>query len=176
MRLVIYFFYLTFTYKSTLSSSKQFLWEATHRRRRCSHSRQQCWKSSCTQKCPQLVCHGLLDVVHSSKMTTFEVEFEFWEKEEVTCTQIRQVWWLRNHRNTLFGQKFVHGYGSVTGSTVVMQHPSFRNLCPDTMNPFSESFKELTIVLFINCLSLRHEFLMKNALTVEKTNQHSFDF
>jgi len=32
-------------------------------------------------KCPQLVCHDLLDVVHSSKMTTFEVEFEFREKE-----------------------------------------------------------------------------------------------
>jgi len=30
--------------------------------------------------CPQLVCHDLLDVVQSSKMTTFEVEFEFWEK------------------------------------------------------------------------------------------------
>ena len=39
-------------------------------------------------KCPQLFCHDLLDVVHSSKMTTFEVEFEFWEKEEVTRTQI----------------------------------------------------------------------------------------
>jgi len=36
------------------------------------------------------------------------------------------------------------------------------------MNPFSESFKDLMIVLFINCLSLRHEFLMNNALTVEK--------
>jgi hypothetical protein len=32
-------------------------------------------------KCPQLVCHDLLDVVHSSKMTTFEIEFEFGEKE-----------------------------------------------------------------------------------------------
>ena len=74
-----------------------------------------------------------------------------------------------------FGQKFVHGDGSVTGSIVVMQHPSVRNLWPDTMNPFSESFKDLTIVLFINCLSLRHEFLMNNALTVEKTNQHGFD-
>ena len=32
-------------------------------------------------KCPQLVCHDLLDIVHSSKMTIFEVEFEFREKE-----------------------------------------------------------------------------------------------
>jgi len=56
----------------------------------------------------------------------------------------------------------------VTGSIVVMQHPSVRNLWPDTMNPFYESFKDLTIVLFINCLSLRHEFLINNALTVEK--------
>jgi len=58
----------------------------------------------------------------------------------------------------------------VTGSIVVMQHLKVRNLWPDTMNPFSESFKDLTIVLFINCLSLRHEFLMNNALIVEKTN------
>ena len=59
----------------------------------------------------------------------------------------------------LFGQTFVHGDGSVTGSIVVMQHPSVRDLWPDRMNPFYESFKELTIVLFINCSSLRHEFL-----------------
>jgi hypothetical protein len=31
-------------------------------------------------KCHQPVCHDLLDVVHSSKMTTCEVEFEFLEK------------------------------------------------------------------------------------------------
>jgi len=52
-------------------------------------------------------------------MTTFEVEFEFWEKEEVTRTQIRRIWWLQNHWNTLFGQKFFHGDGSVTGSNQV---------------------------------------------------------
>jgi len=51
-----------------------------------------------------------------------------------------------------------------------MQHPSVPNLWPDTMNPFSESFKDLTKVLFINCSSLRHKFLMNNALTVEKIN------
>jgi len=118
-------------------------------------------------KCPQLVCHDLVDV-RSSKMT-FEVEFDFWEKDEVTRTQIRRVWGLQNQLNTLFGQKFVHEDGSVTGSVVVMQHPSVRNLRPDT-NPFSESFKDLTIVVFINCLSLRYEFLMNNTLTVEKTN------
>ena len=52
----------------------------------------------------------------------------------------------------------------------MMQHPSVRNLWPDMMNPFSESFKDLAIVLFINCLSLRHEFLMNTTLTVKKTN------
>jgi len=40
-------------------------------------------------KCPQLVRHDLADVVYSSKMTNFEVEFEFREKEEVTWTQVR---------------------------------------------------------------------------------------
>ena len=121
-------------------------------------------------KCPQLLCHDLLDVVHSSKMTPFEVELEFREKDEVTRTQIRRLWGLRNHWNTLFGQNFLHGDGSVTEGVVVMQRPSVCNLCPDTMNPFSESFKELTIVLSVNCLSFRHEFLMNNTLTVEKTD------
>jgi len=32
-------------------------------------------------KCHQQLCHYLLGVVHSSKMSTFEVEFEFREKE-----------------------------------------------------------------------------------------------
>ena len=121
-------------------------------------------------KCPQLVCHDLLDGVHSFKMTTFEVEFEFRGKEGVTRTQIRRILDCRTTGIPFFGKKFRHGDGSVTGSVVVMQHPSVRNLWPDTMNPFSESFKDLTIVLLINCLSLRHEFLMNNNLTVEKTN------
>jgi hypothetical protein len=33
-------------------------------------------------KCPQLVSHDLLDVVHSSNMMTFEVEFVFLEKKK----------------------------------------------------------------------------------------------
>jgi len=44
--------------------------------------------------------------------------------------------------------------GSVTGSVVVMQHPSVRNLWPDMMNPFSESFKELMTVPII--LTVKH--------------------
>ena len=54
----------------------------------------------------------------------------------------------------IFGQKFIHGDGSVTGSIVVMQHPSVRNLWPDTMNPFSESwtvwrFKFHTVLIIL---------------------------
>ena len=90
------------------------------------------------------------------------------EKEEVTRTQIRRLRGLRSHWNTLLGQKFVHGDGSVTGNVVVMQHPSVSNLWPETMNPFSVSFKDLTIVLSVNSLSLGHEFLMNNTLTVKK--------
>jgi hypothetical protein len=48
-------------------------------------------------KCPQLVCHDLLDVVHSSKMT-FEVEFEFREKEQVTWTLISEHGGFRTTR------------------------------------------------------------------------------
>ena len=96
------------------------------------------------------------------------MEFEFREKEEVTWTQIRRVWGLRNHWNILFGQGLFHGDGSVSGGVVVMQHPSVGSLWPDTLNPFSESFKDLTIVLLVNCLSLRHEFLMNKTLTFEK--------
>jgi len=51
-----------------------------------------------------------------------------------------------------------------------MQHPSVHNLWLDTINLFSESFKDLTIVLFINSLCLKHEFIMNNTLTIKKTN------
>jgi len=57
-------------------------------------------------KCPQLVCHDLLDVVHSSKMTTFEVEFEFWEKGRshtdsdqvsmVAAEPLKYIFWAQN--------------------------------------------------------------------------------
>jgi len=78
--------------------------------------------------------------------------------------------------NTFFGQKLFHGDGSTIGSFVVMEHPIVRNLCPDTLNPFSESFKERTVVLFNNCLSLRHDFLMNNTLVVEKKNSMDLIF
>jgi hypothetical protein len=53
------------------------------------------------------------DVVHTFKMTIFEVEFEFREKEEVTRTHIRRVCGLWNRWNTLFVQNVFHGDGSV---------------------------------------------------------------
>ena len=121
-------------------------------------------------KCPQLVCHDLLDVVHRSKMTTFEVEFEFREKKKSHGLRSGEYGGCGTTGITFFRQKFICGDGSVTGSVIVMQHPSVRNLWPDRMKLFPESLKDLTIVLFINCLSLRHEFLKNNALTVEKTN------
>jgi hypothetical protein len=74
-------------------------------------------------KCPQPVCRDILDVVHCSKMTS-EVEFEFREKKEVTRIQIRQVWGLQNHWDTLFGKNIVNRDGFVTRSVVMMQHPS----------------------------------------------------
>ena len=61
-------------------------------------------------------------------------------------------------------KKIVHGDVSVTGSVVVMQRPSVRNLWPEAMIPFSESFKDLTIVLFINCLSLGHGGLAQRSV------------
>jgi hypothetical protein len=99
-------------------------------------------------------------------MTTFEVKFEFREKEEVTRTQIGRVWGLRNHWNTNFGQKFFHGDNSVRGSVFVLQHPSVCILWPDIMNPFSESFKDLMIIFFIKCLSLNNEFLMNSVILI----------
>jgi hypothetical protein len=45
-------------------------------------------------------------------------------KRKGTQTLIRQVWRLQNHWNTLYGQNFIHGDGIVTGSVVMMQHPS----------------------------------------------------
>ena len=46
-----------------------------------------------------------------------------------------------------------------TGSVVMMPYSSVRNLWLDTMNTFSESVKDLTTVLLINCLSLWHNSL-----------------
>jgi hypothetical protein len=63
-----------------------------------------------------------------------------------------------------FDQKFVHRDGSVTGSIVVMQHPSVHNLWLDTMNPFSDSFKDVTIVPIILTVKRRSDLM--TALTL----------
>ena len=52
----------------------------------------------------------------------------------------------------------------MTGSFVVMQHPSVRNLWPGMMNPFSESFKDLTIVPIIVTVKRRSD--LTSALTL----------
>jgi hypothetical protein len=70
----------------------------------------------------------------------------------------------QNHWNTLFGQKFIHRDGRVTGNAVVMQHPSVCSLWPDTMNPFSESFKDLMIVPII--LTVKHQSDLTTAITL----------
>ena len=68
-------------------------------------------------------------------MMTFEVEFEFWERKEVTQTQIRQVWGPWNHWNTLFGQKSVHGDDSVAERCC-----DAASKCPQSLAGHSEPF------------------------------------
>ena len=119
-------------------------------------------------KCPQLVCHGLLDVVHSSKWRTLMWNLSFGKRKKSHGLRSGEYGGCGTPWNTLFGQKFFYGVAVWQGIVVVMQHPIVRNLWPNRMNSFSESLKDLTIVMLINCLSLRHEFLMNNTLTVEK--------
>ena len=67
------------------------------------------------------------------KLMTFEVEFEFWEKLRSHTDSDQASMLVAEPLKYVFGQKIVHGDGSVTGSIVVMQHRSVRNLWPDTM-------------------------------------------
>jgi hypothetical protein len=83
-------------------------------------------------------------------MMTSEVEFEFRETEEVTRIQIRRAWGLWNYWITLFGWNVVHGNGSVTGSVVVMQHPSVRMPSTSVKMPWTVwwfRFNSLPIIL-----------------------------
>ena len=52
----------------------------------------------------------------------------------------------------------------MTESVVVMQRPSVRSLWPNTMNPFSETFKDLTIVPII--LTVKRRSDLTRALTL----------
>ena len=52
----------------------------------------------------------------------------------------------------------------MTGSVVVMQDPSVRNLWPDMMKHFSESFKDPTLVPIIPTVKRRPD--LKRALTL----------
>jgi hypothetical protein len=74
-------------------------------------------------KCPQLVCHNLLDIVYSSKNNLWGGIWVLGKGRSHTDSDQVSMG-LQNHWNTFFGQNFVHGDGSVTGSVVMMQHPS----------------------------------------------------
>jgi hypothetical protein len=79
-----------------------------------------------------------------------------WGKEEITRTQIRRVWELRNHWNNLFGQNVFHGDGSVTGSVVVMQHPSGRMTSSSekmSLTVWWFKFNLLPIIVTVKCRS-----------------------
>jgi hypothetical protein len=117
-------------------------------------------------KCPQLVCHDHLDVVSSSRITTFELELIFGKRKKS-----RGLRWgeYEGCRTTSFTEMAVW-HGALSWCSIQVSA-----VWPDAMNPFYESFKDLTIVVFIDCFSLRYEFLKTKTLTVKKTNYHGFD-
>jgi hypothetical protein len=101
-------------------------------------------------KCPPLICHDLLDAVHTSKMTTFEVEFVFWEKE-VTRTEI---WWVWGFRTT--GIPFWSKRRSQRWQCDVMLHPRVR--MPNSWVKMSWmvwwiKFNSLPIIVTVKCRS-----------------------
>ena len=57
-----------------------------------------------------------------------------------------------------------------------MEQPIVRNGWSHANNPFSKSFKNLTVIKLINNLSLKHKFYMDNPLTVKKADEHEFYF
>ena len=162
-------------YKSSLSPSKQFPWEDTHLRRRCSHSSQQCWRS-------------LTGIAFSWSVTAFSMfstfpkwcplrrNFSFGNKKKSHGPRSGEYGGLWNNRNALFSQKFDHRDRRVTRGVVVMEHPIVSNAWSHANNSFSQSFKNVTVIKLINSLSLRHKFCMDNPLTVKKADEHGFYF
>ena len=64
----------------------------------------------------------------------------------------------------------------MTWGVVVVQHPSACNAWSHTCHPSPESFKDFPIRSLIDSLSWWLKFLVDDPLTVEKTNEHRFDF
>jgi hypothetical protein len=75
-------------------------------------------------KCPRLVCQDLLDIVHSFKLTTFEVEFEFQEKKKSHGLRLGEYGGFRTTGIPFLVKTSFTEMAVLTGSIVVMQHQS----------------------------------------------------
>ena len=122
-------------------------------------------------KCPQLVCHDLLDVVHSSQNDHLWGGIWFREKKKSYGLRTGEYGGFGN-----IGILFLVEKNSFAEMVVWQEALSWYSIQVHAISgrtwwtPFFESFKDVTIVLFISYSSMRHEFLLNSNLTVEKTN------
>jgi len=56
-----------------------------------------------------------------------------------------------------------------------MQHPVVFDVWSHTHDPFSNSFKNLSVKVLINPLALRHKLFVNDSPAIKKANQHAFD-
>ena len=78
--------------------------------------------------------------------------------------------------NVFLRQKFSNLKRSVSWSIIVVQHPIVCNVRSDSLDSFSKSFQDIFLEDVVNCLSWRYKFLVHNATTVEKNNNHTRSF
>jgi hypothetical protein len=134
-----------------------------------------------TSKCPQTLCHDLLDVAHSSKMMTFELNPQF-----ITCydtfenifvifdafkkvqEQIRSVFLLFvgedfwDHLDTNFQHAQFFGQNVVDGLTIQIQLTTDHSDCQMSIRPYeSPHFGHFLSVFELQ--SFQHEVRLPHA-------------
>ena len=116
-----------------------------------------------------------LDLLHSVKAATLQLQLHLREEEEVARGQIQWVRRMWKCDNAVVGEKLTHYENFVRGCIVIMEQPiarapQFRSFSP---NVLPHTAKNTAVEPGVHGLAFRGKFTMHNPSNVEKHDEHT---
>jgi len=98
---------------------------------------------------------------------------------EIRRSRRREIRWvrrLRHHRNAIGCQKLRYRERCMGWRIVVVKDPVCGNVWTNPYDSLSESFKNVFVVLLIDCLSSGNPLFVNNTHGIKEAHKHSFHF
>ena len=102
---------------------------------------------------------------------SFEWFFEFWKQPKVTGSYVGTVRRLSKECDTVFTQKLLQKIRWMRWRIIVMEKPviTWPKVQAFSSHCFTQTFQNLNVVFFIDCLTCRCIFVVHNNFIIEKS-------